>query len=209
MEALDRPGIFKAKLDRWTVEKADSGAIAVTCYLIPIAKLETDAEGANVWDDWTQYAPMECVGRYWVIKKDKTVNAGTVEQLVRSLGWNGMLASVGLGLPPKTVVQVTVKAEEWKGKIQHKAGWMNPEDFVPGGDSLEAAEVAKLDSQFGSLLRAAASSAGATMKAPPSASSSSRPKAPPRATRNDSIAPLGTDEPIDIVARVAPDGTPF
>ena len=144
----------------WWVNKADSGAISISIDFDITAQFN-----GSDWDDWSQYEPHTCIGDYWVVKKDGTVNQGTVEQLATSLAWDGNLASVR-GAPPRYLVQISVKADTYKGSTRYKAGWMNPGDFTPKGGASDE-EVQQAAGQFGSLLRAAASGAAKQAKPVP------------------------------------------
>ena len=111
MRRLDRPGIFKARLLNWAVRTADSGAVAVAAEYLILAQLD-----GSEWIDWSGAEEHSVFGDTYVVKKDGTVHTSGVEQLVAALGWNGDLRSV-VGRPPDVVVQVTVKEEEYQGKM--------------------------------------------------------------------------------------------
>lgn len=175
---LDRPGIFKARPFDWSVQpSATSKAVAVSVGMLVIAQYEDGG-----WASWEGYEPHQTRGWWYVIGKTGAVNTVAVEQLVKSLGWSGDLKAIR-GDAPDVIVQVSVKGEEYNGKTQYKAGWMNPEDFVPEAIGASDDDVSKLSIQFGSLLRAAAASvkkAPAPVKAPPKSASKTAP--PPAAT---------------------------
>jgi len=161
--AIDREGIFKMLPTNWKVKTFDgkqSVAIAITFDVL--AQLE-DGE----WVDWTEYGVV-AYGDYWVVKASGEPNIDTVRQLAECLDWRGSLHQCVEELPPKTVVQVAVKEDSYKGKTSYKAGWMNPEDYVPTSGGADSSEVKALDARFGSLLRAAASgSKKPAVKVPP------------------------------------------
>lgn len=160
MRQIDRKGIFQAVPREWRVRTTDnSSAVAVSLDFDLLAQWN-----GTGWDDWSQYELHTAFGDYWVIKRDRTVNQGTVEQLAASLGWDGNLDSVH-GDPPNVLVQITIKDETFQGKTRFKAGWMNPGDWSPGPAGAPPEEVSQLSSQFGSLLMAAA--AGAAKQAKP------------------------------------------
>jgi hypothetical protein len=188
---IDRDGIFQAVPKEWWVEEAQSGAVAIVFDFDLIAKLEDGGE----WDDaWATYEPSYTVfGYYWVVKKDGTVNTGTVEQLAKSLGWDGNLDSVK-GEPPNYLVQVSIQAEDYQGKRRYKAGWMNRGDHNPTRGTDEVKQGA-LQGRFGSLLAAAAT--GATQ-----GGSSPLPEAP---VTQESSQPAGAG--MDPDATVHPDST--
>lgn len=150
---LERAGIFKARPMAWGLQKSDqTQSVAVGIEFAIVAMLDNGA-----WQDWTQYEEHTITGYFYVVKRDGTINTRTVENLVQALGWNGDLSSV-LAPPPDRVVQITVNAEEYEGKIRHKVQWINPEDYTPKPVFIEAGEVQTLQNRFGSLLRAAAAS---------------------------------------------------
>jgi len=181
MMRLDRPGIFKARPLSWAVRTAESGAVAVALEYLVLAQLDGSA-----WIDWSGAEDHTVYGDTYVVKRDGTVHTSGVEQLVAALGWNGDLRAVA-GAPPKVVVQVAVKEEEYQGKKRLKVAWVNPGDYSPRPEGASGGDVARLQVRFGSLLRAAA--AVATKKAPakpapvPSATS-----APPAASPTSDAA---------------------
>jgi hypothetical protein len=153
---LDREGIFMARAIGWQVRTFDSSqAVAVNIEFQILGQLN-DAGG---WDDWREYEEHTVYGMFFVLKKDGTVNTTTIEQLARSLGWNGDLYTIGDDSPPRVPVQITVKAEEYKSSLIYKASWINPKDFKPQPIGASNQQVADLNARFGSLLRAAAAAA--------------------------------------------------
>lgn len=153
MILLDREGVFRATALSWTVQPAEqTNSVAINLDFKILAQLNTE----NEWEDWAEFDDHRTYGKFFVIKKDGTINPGPVEQLARSLGWNGDLTSVAL--PPPTIqIQVTVKADEYKGKVRYLVSWLNPGDYVPfQGAAID--DIRKLQTQYGSLLRAAATS---------------------------------------------------
>lgn len=172
---LEREGIFKMRPLSWKVEPSqNSKSVAIAIEFVVLAQLaeDVDANGAKVysWIDWSEAEEHRVWGRYYVVGKEGKANVSSCEQLAESMGWNGTLKSVQAGPPPRgLVVQVTVKADTYNGKTTYKAGWMNPGDYVPTGGGADESEVNALDAQFGSLLRAAASSKLKPKKAAPAA----------------------------------------
>ena len=153
MKRIDRAGIFKAVPTDWCVTKAkDSNSVAITVNYTIMAQFN----GAD-WDDWTGYEEYTARGDHYVIKRDGGINTPTVEQLAMSLGWNGDLRSVA-GNPPDVQVQITVKADEYNGQTRYKVEWVNPGDYTPQARGASESDVDQLQKQFGSQLRAAASS---------------------------------------------------
>ncbi len=169
---IDRAGIFKAKPLSWKVrvsQETKSVSVAIEW------GIEAQLDGAD-WQDWRQY-DVVCWGNHVVVKKDGTPNMKMVEQLAKSINWNGNLRQVNAGPPPDVIAQITVKEDHYNGKTTFKADWVNPEDYVPTGGGADDDEVAALDAQFGSLLRAAAGSAKPAAKATPP---KPKPAAPPQ-----------------------------
>ena len=190
---LDRAGIFRAKPFDWSIQPSTkSKSIAVSVGLLVLAQYED-----GQWTDWAPYEPHQTRGWWYVVGKNGQVNTTAVEQLVKSLGWNGDLKAV-TGPVPDVVVQVTVKAEEYNGETNYKAGWMNPEDFVPESSGASEDDVAKLSVQFGSLLRAAAAAAKPAAKKPAPA----KPRTAPPAAKSPGLE-LPTAQPA------AADDVPF
>lgn len=205
---LDREGVFKALPVSWGVQasaakpgdkekkkygddepeekRATSQSVALVVTFRILAQFEDGA-----WSDWTQYEEHQISGWFWIVKRDGSVSATTVENLAASIGWDGNLANLTAG-PPEVVCQITVAEEEWNGKLRLKVQWLNPEDFVAGPKTALPAEVQQLNVRYGSLLRAAA----ATAK--PKALAQQKP-APPPARRPEPEA----------AAAVGDDGLPF
>lgn len=189
MNRLDRPGIFKARPVSWKVQTSKtSKSVGLNFEFQVLAQL---ADGVNeagdkapVWESWEGYDPVNVYGTIWVIGKEGKPNQTGIEQLVKSLGWDGDLKSV-LGPPPDVVCQVTVKEEVFEGTTHYKVSWLNPEDFVPGPGGASSDEVAQLSTQFGSLLRAAAAGA---KKAAPAKPAAPAPKAAPAAPPAAAVA---------------------
>lgn len=154
---IDREGIFKAKPVAWSVKTFEGKqSVALNVEFVIVAMLDQ-----GEWQDWTLYDTCRVWGDFFVVKKDGRPNTAQVQQLAESLGWNGDLRVV-FGEPPDVVVQVTVKEETYDGRTFYKAAWVNPEDYVPGPKGgADAATVEQLQTRFGSLLRAAATSKSA------------------------------------------------
>jgi hypothetical protein len=183
---LDREGIFKVRPITWRVKGFEGKkSIAIALEFVVLAQLNE----ANEWEPWDGYAEVRVWGDYFVVKKDGTPNVGTCEQLAASMGWTGSLRMVASGPPPECVVQVTVKADTYNNETRYKAGWMNPGDYVPSPGGASAEEIDAMDAQFGSLLRAAASSA--KKAAPPKAAAKPKPAATPMGEPTKTVADHG------------------
>jgi hypothetical protein len=155
MKRLDRPGIFKADLIRWSVRTSQqSSAIAISIEFLVMAQLDGAA-----WADWTQYEDHSIYGDFWVVKSNGTINTPAVENLASAIGWNGDLEAIQ-GDPPGGQVQITVKEEEYNGQKRLKVAWINPGDFSPVPAGVSTEQVREMQMRFGSLLRAAAAGSG-------------------------------------------------
>lgn len=178
MNRLDRPGIFKARPVSWKVQTSTkSKSVGLNFEFEILAQLADGVDGngekISVWESWEGYDPVGVYGTIWVIGKEGKPNQNGIEQLVKSLGWDGDLRSV-LGPVPDVVCQIQVKEEVFEGNTQLKVAWINPEDFVPSPGGASSDEVTQLSTQFGSLLRAAAAGA---KRASPSKPAAPAPKA--------------------------------
>lgn len=181
MHQLDREGVFKALPMSWGLqasEQSQSVALVVTF------KITAQFDGGS-WLDWTQFEDHEITGWFYIVKRDGQVNAATVENLVKSIGWTGSL-DLKAG-PPEITCQITTAFEEYNGKSSLKVKWLNPEDFTPGPKTADDATVKNLQARYGAQLRAAAASAAPKATATPKAS-----PPPPRAA-----APAATDATED------------
>lgn len=180
---IDRAGIFKARPTEWAVQpSANSQAVAVQVDFTITDQLDS-ATGA--WASWADFEEHTARGYWYVIAKDGKVNQTAVDQLVKSLAWNGDLRLV-TGAAPDVPVQITVTEETYNSRTRFRASWLNPGDFVPGGSGGAPSEaVEKLAVQFGSLLRAAAAVATGGRRAP--APKPKPPDAPERPISDDDI----------------------
>lgn len=194
---LDRAGNFQAKPVAWNIQtgKEGSKSVAIGITFIVAAQWEKDA-----WTSWAEYEPMTVRGYWYVIGKDGKVNQTAVKQLRKSMGWDGDLQAVAAGDPPGMIVQLNVKANKYNDEITYRAEWMSPEGEVPGAFGASPEEVNALQSQFGSLLRAAASAIPAPAKAaPPAAPAAAKAAAPPKSKA--APAPKTAEAPISDEAK--------
>jgi len=195
MKMLDREGMFKAMPENWGLQSSESSqSVALVITFRIVAQFQ-----GGTWEDWSGYEEHQIVGYFYIVKKDGQVNASTVENLAKSIGWDGNLNSIQYG-PPAVVCQLTVAEEEYNNKVKLKVQWMNPEDHMPGPKVAPPAEVIQLNARYGSLLRAAAAaakpkSAAAVKPAPPALP---KPASPTPARKLDANAAMGDDDlPFD------------
>lgn len=151
---LDRSGIFKARPFSWTVvTNENSQSVGINIGFLIDAQLEGEE-----WTSWKDFDAHIVYGTWYVIGREGAPNTAAIDQLAKSMGWNGNLTAIA-GEPPDVVVQIAVKEDTYKEKTRFKASWMNPEDYVPTGIGASSDDVKSLQTRFGSLLRAAAASA--------------------------------------------------
>lgn len=197
-QILDRDGIFKAKVTDWAIEKKDDAkSIGVRIGFLITAQYEN-----GEWTSWEDYMPHTIRGWWYPIRKNGQTNASAVEQMVRSMNWNGDLRWFKEAPLDDILVQITVKTESFTGndgqtRSSRKATWMNPADWEPTGGGASDEDIDKLQSQFGSLLKAAASAA--KPKSAPTSKPVPAQKAPPKQTRPQTApaAPPPMPEPPD------------
>jgi hypothetical protein len=162
---LEHEGVFKATPTAWGLQDSQN---TQSVALVVTFKILEKLEGGG-WEDWSAYEDQEITGWFYIVKKDGGVNAATVENLVKSIGWDGNLdLSAG---PQDITCQITTANEEYNGKVRLKVQWLNPADFVPGPKTVDPVKAKELQSRYGSQLRAAAAAAKpkhtATAKAAP------------------------------------------
>ena len=190
MIRIDREGIFKAAPMAWSVqtnEKTQSVAVNIDFQILE--QLDGDQ-----WVSWAEYEPHSVSGWFYVVKKDGTINDTQVEQLVKSLGWDGDLRLV-TGAPPNVVAQVNVKADDYDNKRTYKVAWINPEDYTPSAGGVDDNTLNDLQNRYGSLLRACASSVkgkgGPPLLSRPTTSKPPAPTEPPSGYKTPPVAADG------------------
>lgn len=123
MPFITREGRFRAQCNQFSIQTSQtSQSVGLRCTF-------------NLIGEWHQptkaWAPLNgldtCNGTVWFIGKDGTKNQRGIDTLNNALAWDGNVDS----LDGKTAwrpadCQVVVKSEEYKGKLQYKAQWINP-----------------------------------------------------------------------------------
>lgn len=183
---LDREGTFMARPATWGVKTGkESQSVAINMGFVVTAQRDGDE-----WIDWSQYDEHVVYGDFWIVKKDGSINTNAVDSLVRAFGpesikWIGDLRRID-GQPPETPVQIVVEPDDFFDPPRFKVKWINAADYEPTPMLADAMAVGGLQGRFGSLLRAAASSAaqglpkGETAKKP-------APKLPPKGDGKRSV----------------------
>lgn len=183
---LDREGTFMARPVTWGVKTGkESQSVAVNMGFVVTAQRDGDE-----WIDWSQYDEHIVYGDFWIVKKDGSINTNAVDSLVRAFGpesikWIGDIRRID-GDPPQVPVQIVVKAEDFKGTTYYKVAFINAADYEPQPYLADSTTVGGLQGRFGSLLRAAASSAAQGL---PKADAEKKPapKSPPKGDGKRSV----------------------
>ena len=130
-QAIDREGVFKARPRQWSVTNPPGKKSVGIRILFGIDSQYDPASGS--WGDWTQYGDWTVEGTFWVIGKNGQILADKVAQLAELLGWDQQLTSIVQTNPPSELVQVTVRADSYKGETRFRADWLAAVDADPTG----------------------------------------------------------------------------
>ena len=77
MRRLDRQDLPRAARSRGACNSDSSQAVAVSMEILILEQLD-----GSKWASWSEYEEHNVYGDYYVVKKDGSVNATIVEQLV-------------------------------------------------------------------------------------------------------------------------------
>ncbi|MEN6532744.1 MAG: hypothetical protein ABFD89_03725 [Bryobacteraceae bacterium] len=151
---LDREGRFKGIILAHGVDTTGSNEL-----LTFSAEIRLTDEYAN--GEWQPLGPgedeMTIEGRFYLSKKDGTINTTQVESLKATFGWDGRdpMWLQTTDLTGKTV-QATVAEEEYNNNIFLKWQWINPADSQGQmGVSRATGDKAKaIAAKFGAMFRA-------------------------------------------------------
>ena len=153
MRNIDREGVFRVLPTNWDILRANSGAVGIT---VNFRILEQWDESTQKWRSWKDYDEYEAEGTWWVIKIDKSLNNMAIEQLA-IIGWNGSFPTVLNDNPPEIKCQITVANDSYKGKDRLRADWIKSYTSDPHGfeSGIAESDLNSIETQFGSLVRAA------------------------------------------------------
>lgn len=149
--------------------------------------------------EWLPCQEMYTTGKWWLEKKDGSVNDSAVGQLRKALGWNGRdLDDLNGTKFVGDVVQVDMVTEEYEGKTYWRPNFLMPEDANPAASASAASPetVAAIKARLATKLRAAAGGAPVNAKPQPAPPPQPKPKNAPQAkeTRNTGTVATATEE---------------
>lgn len=152
---IDRPGRYKAEITDWSLGETKGGPDGQG--KIPVFTIEFLAtefqDGAN-WHDWTEYQAT-IRGYFFPFKKNTSPNETTINNLMRTLEWNGCsLNSLQEGNYVGRLVQIVVKEETYEGKTRLQVAWIDPGDFEGTLKKLDEQDVKVMAQNWDSKLRA-------------------------------------------------------
>lgn len=144
---------YLAEVVEWGVREPAKDSQAVSVFLRMHLLKSWDAMNKK-WDDMEgELSKYELIGDWYTHKKDGSVNQNAVEQLHRSIGWNGDWTFYERdpleGLAVSVVVETEVDAYEGKNRI--KATWLNPPSHIPGSQGIARKMPVEKLSQMNSL----------------------------------------------------------
>jgi hypothetical protein len=152
---LKREGTFRVTPKSWTLEEYDSGSAAIAYELEVVQQYHTEDGGvwSEVWPDgYTTYH------RAFIVKKDGSLNDQTIKRLVAAGLWDGDWGALE-GPPPTNRCIVTVKEDEYNGRVSYKADWPQADTDTPqvSGSGFKPADptlLASMRQRFGSATKA-------------------------------------------------------
>lgn len=127
--ALNRVGFHRARAISWTIEesKAPKKSVALVIRFAILQhwdpEYETPTGQVGAWStDWSEGWYVD--HKAWVVGKEGELNAGAIERLAEVGLWDGDWDRVA-SPPPTDIFILDVKSEEYEGKAQIRAAWVN------------------------------------------------------------------------------------
>lgn len=176
MPALDREGIFEARITDARIETAGSGSIMA--YLDFEVLRQYDKSSKTYSEPWPEGHTFS--GSVCLVKKDGSPMNDAIKRLVKATGWNGKSGEIGhiIGRDCKC----RVADEPYNGQSYYRAKYIDP----IGGEANTEEIAARFDQYFTALaaevgpITPAPATAPAPAPAPPPA-----PPAPPAIAQPD------------------------
>lgn len=163
-QEINQPGTFRGKIVEYGVQEADSGAAAVTLTVLIEEQWNQDSKE---WDNWREYEAI-AHGSVWVIKKDGSLNEKSIKNLSDCAGWDGSFTSLLMETWQPKGIQISVKADEYKGTVRHRISWINGYDSNPeSGGNITEERAKELEAKYGPKLRALAGKVKLQTNSPP------------------------------------------
>lgn len=114
---------------------------------------------------WQAVSPQNIMGWHYLTKDEgKNLNEHTINALRTALNWDGMNLEA-LDALENIPVQITVRDNDYNGKVTSKVDWIDHIDYAPGVKRSTPEAVKKIQANLGSRLRAI--SGGVTLAAKP------------------------------------------
>ena len=154
-QRINREGVFLARLIDQAVKQAPSGAVMFNMVFAAVAQYDQSQEA---YVNLAQ--PEEVFGTLCLVRKSGEVSQASVERLTAAL----QTPIVDFDILQQRdwsqqEVQITVKSEEYNGRVRFRADWIAPADAPVGPGTLAKASTDALDAlnaSYGSQLRALA-----------------------------------------------------
>lgn len=210
----EKEGTYRAFPIAWTLEKKESGAVAIAFKFALHQEWHGKDQGWSV-----EWAPgYWTTNRTWIVKKDGELNQSAVDNLGKCGLWDGDFDKIA-GPVPSVFVLVDIGCETYENKTRYRADWINPNADEPkprgGFTPTDPNVLAQLRARFQSATRAIAGGAPAgTAPAPPAtpAPAPTPAVAPaavaPAAAPPETLAPLAAPAPLAPVAPTVPQAAP-
>jgi hypothetical protein len=181
MQDVAQEGNFRGRIVKYGIREEKSGSIGVSVQFL--VDDIWDAE-AKAWADWREYEVL-AEGCLYIIKKDKAVNQGQVDALVKFAGWDGDLMSIWGQTWVTKPCAFTVECDEYENVQRFRVGFLNPYESIPGQFGSITEDRAKaLASQYGSQFRALAGNQARNAAPSLPGGKPSPPKGPAKPRRN-------------------------
>jgi len=158
---LEWEGQVRGRIVEYGLQKADSGAIAISVVVALSDFWDADKQDwANLDDGY------ENRGDFWIVKKNGTLNQSAVDSLMRYCGWDGVLPSVTDGTWEPTPARFTLATDKFKDQVRYKISWAADYNTKPGVGNVSAEEARQLQNQYGSQFRALSGNVARNAAAP-------------------------------------------
>jgi len=207
-QPIEEDGTYRAFPVTWTLEKADSGAIAIAIRFAIVRRWHGKETG------WSQDYPLGWYseGRTWIVKKpteeqakrgqDGSLSEGAIKNLAACGLWHGDFDAFA-GPPPSIYVLIEIEGEEYQGVTRHRVNWINPDAdepkprgaFAPVDRDLLHSLRAKHQAKTRAIGGGGAPSPTGAPSAPPTPAGASTPPSPAQAPPAQPGAPPAASGP--------------